>query len=423
MNSGSIFPCRRRSGYETRSNRQNRPCCVGGGRSGQSGRLPGASYTFVTGDPTPEILKALGASRELEGIEAKALAVPQEVLMREPYVLSLSTGSTAIDAYLLDAPWVKSYSATNWLAPIAGGETGEAENEFDLSPFRKELLDVTTYTQNGRRLVLAVPFHTKGNLLFYRKDLLEAAGFEPPRNWTELFSQCESILATKGESSENWDEKLRWGFIFHSSLFINDFYPIMWGFGGGIFDDSEALAVNRAENVRALALIKQMLGRISPTPEEMAEVGLFDDYHAPENLFAGGAAIFMINWNTRWRDLENGLPGQVIDISQVGVAPIPAEDGSRGFSNIGSFCWGINYYSRHREAARDGRRSTAENCRRAGMFSTTPRWRLKRRHYLRWRGCSNGCGCAPGHIKGKSTRSSTQRCSRRSEVNLTHSKR
>jgi len=347
MNSGSIFPCSRRSGYETRSNRQNRPCCVGGGRSGQSGR-----YTFVTGDPTPEILKALGASRELEGIEAKALAVPQEVLMREPYVLSLSTGSTAIDAYLLDAPWVKSYSATNWLAPIAGGETGEAENEFDLSPFRKELLDVTTYTQNGRRLVLAVPFHTKGNLLFYRKDLLEAAGFEPPRNWTELFSQCESILATKGESSENWDEKLRWGFIFHSSLFINDFYPIMWGFGGGIFDDSEALAVNRAENVRALALIKQMLGRISPTPEEMAEVGLFDDYHAPENLFAGGAAIFMINWNTRWRDLENGLPGQVIDISQVGVAPIPAEDGSRGFSNIGSFCWGINYYSRHREAAR-----------------------------------------------------------------------
>ena len=80
------------------------------------------TYTFVSGDPTREILEALGDDAGLAGIEVKPLTVPQEVLLREPYVLSLSTGSTAIDAYLLDAPWVKSYSGASWLAPIAGGE-------------------------------------------------------------------------------------------------------------------------------------------------------------------------------------------------------------------------------------------------------------------------------------------------------------
>lgn len=293
----------------------------------------------------------------LKGIEIRALTVPSEVipevLLREPYVLSLSTGSSAIDVYLLDAPWVKSYSATGWLAPISGGQKEGGGEDIDLSPFRSELLEVTSIrNNNGDRVVLALPFQTKGNILFYRKDLLQAAGFEPPQTWAELFSQCESILAEKGEGNENWDEHLRFGFLFHGKLFINDFYPIMWGFGGGIFDECGELAVDSAENVRALAMIGKMLGGISPPPGEMRRLGLFDDYSAPDRLFASGAAIFMINWNTRLRDLESGLPGQTISIDQVGVAPIPGEEAGLSYSNIGSFCWGINYYSRHRDAAR-----------------------------------------------------------------------
>ncbi|HUX06419.1 MAG TPA: extracellular solute-binding protein [Acidobacteriota bacterium] len=315
------------------------------------------TYTYVTGDPTPEILEALSPIEQLEGIEVRALTVPSEVipevLLREPYVLSLSTGSSAIDVYLLDAPWVKSYSATGWLAPISGGRKEDDGQEIDLSPFRSELLEVTSIRdEKGDRVVLALPFQTKGNILFYRKDLLEDAGFEPPQTWAELFSQCESILAEKGEGGEAWDERLRYGFLFHGKLFINDFYPIMWGFGGGIFDENEELAVDSAENVRALAMIGKMLGGISPPSSEMQRLGLFDDYSAPDRLFASGAAIFMVNWNTRLRDLESGLPGQTIAVDQVGVAPIPGEEAGQSYSNIGSFCWGINYYSHHRDAAR-----------------------------------------------------------------------
>ena len=279
----------------------------------------------------------------------KPLTVPPEVLLREPFVLSLSTGSPAIDAYLLDAPWVKSYSGASWLAPISGGEAEDFE--IDLSAFRDELLEVTSVKVGDERVVLALPPHTKGNILFYRRDLLEAAGFEPPQTWAELFSQSEAIIARQRAAARRREPELRWGFLFHGKLFINDFYPIMWGFGGGIFDEDGELIINSPENVRALATIKTMLGHVSPSTAEMEALELFDNYQAPDLLFAAGRAVFMINWNTRWRDLENGLPGQTIDISQVGVAPIPVEDAGPHYSNIGSFCWGINYYSSHREAA------------------------------------------------------------------------
>lgn len=298
------------------------------------------TYTEVQGDQTSFILEALNPMEILSQIEIRPMPVPTDLLNIEPYVLSLSTASAAIDAYLLDTPWVKRYSETNWLAPINQGT-----REFDLSGFRRELIDVTSIGEGENRKVLAVPFETKGNLLFYRKDLLDDFGFEAPETWDQLFSQCLQILNTMGAKGP------RFGFLFHGELIVNDFYPIIWGFNGGVFDENGKVTVNRPENVRALAMVKRMLGTISPTAREMIDLGILDDYKAIDRLFAAGDAIFMINWNIRWGDLERGVDGQTISVDQVGVAPIPSEEGNPHYSNIGSFGWGINYFSHNPDEA------------------------------------------------------------------------
>lgn len=59
----------------------------------------------------------------------------------------------------------------------------------------------------------------------------------------------------------------------------------------------------------------------------------------------------MINWNNRWRDLENGIEGQKIGIDQICVAPLPRDSENPHYSNIGSFCWGINLSSKNPEEA------------------------------------------------------------------------
>lgn len=312
--------------------------CVPAGREAAQ---PILTYTAVQGDQTAGLLTTFGYADRFPGMQIRPLPVPTAVLNFEPYVLSLSTGSDAIDIYLLDAPWVKRYSATQWLAPIE-----IKEKEIDLSSFRRELLDVTSIGTGAERAVLAIPFETKGNILFYRRDLLEKYGFPPPENWEELFAQCYRILEAEGDAAPEF------GFVFHGTVFINDFYPIMWGFGGGALADDGSLTIDRPENVRALAMIKRALGTISPSAAEMDSYGLFSDYLAVDRLFAGGDAIFMINWNIRWGDLKRGMDGQTIAIGQVGVAPIPSDRGQPHFSNIGSFGWGINAVSPRQAEAR-----------------------------------------------------------------------
>ena len=306
--------------------------------------LPGKkivlTYTEVQGDRTSDVIEAMQGSTSINDVEIRPQPVPSNLLNFEPFVLSLSTGSGAIDAYLLDAPWVKRYSATRWLAPI-----DEAQHDFKLDAYRQELLDVTSSTIDGQRKVLAIPFETKGNILFYRKDLLNKYNLKPPETWQDLFRQCLHILRSEGE------ERPRFGFLFHGKVLINDFYPIMWSFGGGVIDEEGNLTIDRPENVRALAMVKTMLGTISPDADEMAKLGLFEDYNAVDRIFAQGDAIFMINWNIRWRDLERGLEGQKISIDQVCVAPLPRTLDHPHYSNIGSFCWGINLSSKNPEEA------------------------------------------------------------------------
>lgn len=298
------------------------------------------TYTEVQGDRTSDVIDAMSHVASMDNLEIRPQPVPSNLLNYEPFVLSLSTGSNAIDAYLLDAPWVKRYSATRWLAPI-----DEEAHDFKLDSYRKELLDVTSFVSEGKRKVLAIPFETKGNILFYRKDLLKKYNLKPPDTWDELYSQCLYIMGEEGKKGP------RFGFLFHGKVLSNDFYPIMWSYGGGVIDDDGNLTINKPENIRALAMVKRMLGTISPSADQMEKLGLFENYNAVDRIFAEGNAIFMINWNIRWRDLENGLEGQKISIDQICVAPLPRANDNPHFSNIGSFCWGINLSSKNPKEA------------------------------------------------------------------------
>jgi multiple sugar transport system substrate-binding protein len=263
----------------------------------------------------------------------KPLPVYTEVLSFEPYVLSLSTGSTALDAYLLDAPWVKRYSATNWLAPLT-----DLQDESVLEKIRPELLEVMSRYDSNGLVPLAVPFETKGNVLFYRSDLLKKYKFAPPETWGDLMLITREIL----EAENNPD---LFGFLYHGQYLANDFYPIMWSHGGSIFNDSQELVLSQPANVRSLALLKLMSGSISPSPEDMLRLNITSDYRSIDFLFAEGKAVFMINWNSRWNDFDHGIEGQRLKMSQIGVAPLPREGDNPHYSNIGSFGWGVNYFS------------------------------------------------------------------------------
>ncbi|MEW6386788.1 MAG: extracellular solute-binding protein [Thermodesulfobacteriota bacterium] len=275
----------------------------------------------------------------------KGVFVPQSLLPLEPFVLGLSTESRIPTVLILDAPWVQRYGLAGWLYELE--RTGVFARE-ELVPAVAEAfsLSLTRIIGRPRKELMAVPTSIKGNILFYRRDLLERHQLAPPRTWEELKTICRKVLPQ--------EKSLKYGLLVHPTNFINDFYPIFWGFGGQVLDGEGRLALSQDKNlsawVGALTEVVSMQGSIIPGPKELPR---FEEPTALRKAFYRGEALFMINWNTRLQDLkgmiqkgEGKTPAGLTRITQVGVAPIPCRRGQKQrYSNIGSFGWGVNRFA------------------------------------------------------------------------------
>jgi multiple sugar transport system substrate-binding protein len=274
----------------------------------------------------------------------KGLLVPESLLPYEPFVLGLSTESKIPTVLLLDAPWVQRYGVAGWLYEL---ERTRVFNKSELVPAVAEAFSVslTRITgQKGKELV-AVPTYIKGNILFYRADILKRYNLTPPRTWDELRAICRKVLPQ--------EKSLQYGLVIHATNALNDFYPILWGFGGRVNNDDGEFVLPQKPNadafVAGLKDLVSMQGSIMPGPAELKK---FESGGSLRQAFYQGQALFMINWNTRMKDLhdliatQQGPPGRLTNIRQAGVVPIPAQAGQpRRFANLGSFGWAINRFS------------------------------------------------------------------------------
>jgi ABC-type glycerol-3-phosphate transport system substrate-binding protein len=306
-------------------------------------------FTYTLDAQTREILEQL----ELQGPPPGGaqvnrnfigLLVPERFLPYEPFVLGLATESPIPTVLYLDAPWVHRYAAANWLYELDRTGVFDAKK---LVPAVARAFSVKRSGAVGKTAeLMAVPNSIKGNILFSRQDLLDKYQKKPPRNWDELKAICREILPR--------EKSLKYGLIFHATNFMNDFYPIFWGFGGEIQDAEGTLTFLQPEMLaRAEAALKEivgMQGSLAPGP------GALKQFEGPKTLrqaFLRGEALFMINWNTRLRDLRVMLASPewqgkaaIQSTSQVGVGPIPSQSGHpKRYSNIGSFGWSINRFA------------------------------------------------------------------------------
>jgi multiple sugar transport system substrate-binding protein len=260
-------------------------------------------------------------------------------------VLGLSTESKIPAVLLLDAPWVQRYGVAGWLYEL---ERTKVFDRTELVPAVAEAFSVSLTHLTGRvgKQLVAVPTHIKGNILFYRRDILKRYNLAPPRTWEELKAICRKVLPL--------EKSLKYGLLIHSTNTLNDFYPILWAFGGQVNDDAGQFVLPQKTNTDAfVAALKELIamqGSIMPGPGALKQ---FDPAGSLRQAFFQGQVLFMINWSTRMKDLSDLIakgqgqpPGSLTSVSQVGVAPIPAQAGHpHRYSNIGSFGWAVNRFS------------------------------------------------------------------------------
>ena len=306
------------------------------------------TYTFDA--PTRELIGLLAEKAKSPIYQDfdrnfKGILVPESLLPYEPFVLGLSTESKIPTVLLLDAPWVQRYGVAGWLHEL---ERTDIFDRSELVPSVAEAFSVslTHITGHKGKQLVAVPTYIKGNILFYRQDILKRHNLAPPRTWEELRAICRRVLAQ--------EKSLKYGLLIHSTNTLNDFYPIFWGFGGRVNGDDGQFVLPDKPNaeafVAALNALIAMQGSIIPGPAALKQ---FDPGGSLRQAFFQGQTLFMINWSTRMKDLGDLIakgggqpPGSLTSFSQVGVAPIPAQAGHpHRYTNIGSFGWAVNRFS------------------------------------------------------------------------------
>lgn len=288
---------------------------------------------------------AVGAELELcrDGTKAWAEQTGNEVVIVSTpnssterlalYQQILSAGAGDIDVYQIDVVW-PGILASHFIDLKPSMEGAEAEHFESL---------VENNTIDGE--LKAMPWFTDAGVLYYRSDLLEKYGLQPPTTWADMEAAARTVM--DGERAEGNDGM--WGYVFqgraYEGLTCN---ALEWvdSFGGGtIVDEAGEITVNNPRAVEAVATAAGWMGKITPT-------GVLN-YSEEEarGVFQSGNAVFMRNWPYAW-SLANSDESPIKD--NVGVVSLPkgGEDG-KSTGTLGGWQLAVSRYSKDPEAAAD----------------------------------------------------------------------
>lgn len=248
------------------------------------------------------------------------------------YQQILGAGASDIDVFQIDVIW-----------------PGILGNHFiDLKPYSKGAEAshfepiVQSYTVAGK--LAAMPWFTDAGLLYYRKDLLEKHGAQPPTTWTELAETAKKIQDAERKAG---NDKM-WGYVWqgkaYEGLTCNALEWIASHGGGTIVDESGKVTVNNPQAVTALQTAAGWIGTI--TPEGVLNYA----EEEARGVFQSGNAVFMRNWPYAWKQAQEDVNLQ----GKVGVVALPkGGESGRHAAALGGWGLAVSKYSKNPEVAAD----------------------------------------------------------------------
>ncbi|MBB3390956.1 trehalose/maltose transport system substrate-binding protein [Rhizobium sp. BK275] len=276
--------------------------------------------------------KQLDAFEKATGNTVKIVTMPPSSTEQfSQYRLWLAAGNTDVDVYQTDVIW----------APQL------ADQFVDLKDATKDVIGdffpaiVGSQTVNGR--LVAVPLYTDAPALFYRKDLLEKYGKQPPKTWDEMEATAKEIQDKERAAGQ----KDLWGYVFQGNAYEGltcDALEWVKSSGGGqIIETDGTISINNEKAAAALNRAKGWIGTISPSGV------LAYQEEESRGVWQTGNAVFMRNWPYAYA-LGNGADSPVKGKFDVTTLPVAAE-GDKPSSTLGGWNLAVSKYSKNPDAA------------------------------------------------------------------------
>ena len=247
----------------------------------------------------------------------------------DKYVSVLAAKDPSIDVFALDIPFVPEFASAQWLTPL--------DDLFDRAELNKNFFSGPLKGAVYGGKLWAVPWYNNAALLFYRKDLFDAAGVKPPATYDALVQAASKLKTPDMEAGFTWQGSQYEGCAV-------DFFEYLWGHGGDFFNDKGEVIVDRAPGLKALQFMVDMIHTYKITP---IAVTTWKEIEA-RNVFVQGKAVCERGWIGDYA-IANSAGSKII--GKVGITPLPAAAGRKGQSVLGTWNLAISKFSKHQKEA------------------------------------------------------------------------
>lgn len=285
-----------------------------------------------TGKNLNFIRERLAEFEKQSGHKVKLVTMPPSSSEQfSQYRLWLAAGNTDVDVYQTDIVW----------APQL------ADQFVDLTAAAKDVIGqhfpsvVASQTVDGK--LVAMPMYTDAPAMFYRKDLLDKYGKQPPKTWKEMAETAKEIQDKERAAGQ----KDMWGFVFQGSAYegltCNALEWVASAGGGHIVETNGDISINNEKAAAALDMAKSWIGTIAP------QGALAYKEEEARGVWQTGNSVFMRNWPYAYA-LGNGDDSAIK--GKFGVAPLPAgAEGEAPASTLGGWNVAVSKYSKSQDAA------------------------------------------------------------------------
>ncbi|MCC3376726.1 sugar ABC transporter substrate-binding protein [Cohnella sp. REN36] len=223
----------------------------------------------------------------------------------------------------------KLFFKNGWLQPL--DEYVNKDADYDFADLSKSA--VGTATVDGK--LAGIPIITEQEILYYRKDLLEAAGIAVPKTIDELVAAAQKL---------HDPGKGMYGFVARGqrSPLVTQVSSFLYSEGGDFMNGDRA-TINTPEAIKAFTTYGKLLKDYGPP-------GVLNmSWPQAFGIFGQGKVAFLTDANSLYKNATDAEKSQVAD--KVGFAPFPAGAAGSKPYNITSWGLAVNAKSRDKEAA------------------------------------------------------------------------
>ncbi|HEY9668675.1 MAG TPA: ABC transporter substrate-binding protein [Coleofasciculaceae cyanobacterium] len=254
----------------------------------------------------------------------------QENLLTSAFLL----GDSPYDVLNLDIVWVPKFAAAGWLRPlddrVAPEQLAEmVENNIEGGRYQGKLYRMPTTSDAG--------------VLYYRTDLLNQIGADPPETFREMIDITQKLQKPGGKDAGATD----WGYLWQGRQYEGVsamFVEVLEGFGGfWVNPDTLEVGLDQPQAIEAVEFLRNTITK-GISPRGVTTYG----EEETRQLFQSGGAVFLRNWPYVWK-LVNQEDSKVQ--GRVGIKPMLQGPGQQGGSSLGGWGLGISTTTKHPEEA------------------------------------------------------------------------